>query len=77
MAAKDDDERKGRKEGGGREIKGRDQTGRSILSTTAYAFIIIHKISRRFYGLPSTPRTGSKRLIENRKEREHERKRKR
>lgn len=63
MAAKDDDEREGRE---GREIKGGDQTGRSIPPATAYAFIIIHEIPRRrVRGLPSAPRTGSKRLIEN------------
>lgn len=57
--------------GGGEEgIKGeirnkRRITGRSIPPATAYAFIIIHEIpKRRFRGLSSALRTGSKRLIE-------------
>lgn len=40
-------------------------SGRSIPLATAYAFIIIHEIpKRRFRGLSSALRTGSKRLIE-------------
>lgn len=52
-------------EGEGETRNKRRITGWSIPPATAYAFIIIHEIpKRRFRGLSSALRTGSKRLIE-------------
>lgn len=54
-----------RRRKGKRTRNKRKTTRRSIPPATAYAFIIIHEISRRrFCELPSALRTGLKRLIE-------------
>jgi len=51
----------------GKRTRNKRRTTRRFISpATAYAFIIIHKIPRRFCELPAL-RTGLKRLIEKRK----------
>lgn len=62
MAAKENDEEEEKE----KEKQGiKEGSLDSIPPATAYAFIIIHEIpKRRFRGLSSALRTGSKRLIE-------------